>query len=354
MTTRLEARYRLLLRLLPRWYRAEREEELVEVFMAAEAVREEPDDETGQFRGEYGWPDRAEVAAMVALAVRTRFGGVNAPAPARRWGDTVRLVALLGLLVQAAYSLMSVASIAVAGWVGPPQIADYLARVTAPLTWGDWREAVGLLLQLLWIPAYLLLATGRRRAARLVTAVALLPSVVAVLSAVLQDGMMLRAALVGGCVVWFSAACVFLGFHGDAPRPESRPWLIALPAAALAIGGVVVAAILAGPAVTAAMGPWADGSWALVLGGVGLLAARLCAPRSVPGPWLAAVALLCVPFALMQVGYLAVFGLPSGIPVAAVLAPPSALAVVTTVLAVSARRRQPEWSSTGLPSADRF
>ena len=90
MTTRLERRYRALLRLLPRWYRAEREEEMVTSFLDGR-----PDD----LDAEYGWPGWPETAATLALAVRTRMAG--------RVGDAVRVTGLYGLLLGIAMAAAS-------------------------------------------------------------------------------------------------------------------------------------------------------------------------------------------------------------------------------------------------------
>ncbi|MDU0295217.1 hypothetical protein NUG22_38985, partial [Saccharothrix longispora] len=62
---RLERRYRSLLRVLPRWYRVEREEEMVGIFLA---------DRGDGLDLEYGWPGWGEAAATAGLAVRVRLG----------------------------------------------------------------------------------------------------------------------------------------------------------------------------------------------------------------------------------------------------------------------------------------
>ncbi|MFD1151834.1 hypothetical protein, partial [Saccharothrix hoggarensis] len=79
----LERRYRALLGVLPAWYRREREEEMVGIFLAGRG-----DD----LDLEHGWPGWGEAWATWALAVRVRF------AADRRAGDVMRLIALAGLL----------------------------------------------------------------------------------------------------------------------------------------------------------------------------------------------------------------------------------------------------------------
>ncbi|MFC7615966.1 hypothetical protein ACFQV2_23245 [Actinokineospora soli] len=97
MTTRLERRYRALLRVLPRSYRAQREEEMVASFL---------DGRPGDLDGEYGWPGWPETAATVGLAVRTRVGD----------GDAVRTAGLFGLLLGIAMA----AAAATAGGLDEP------------------------------------------------------------------------------------------------------------------------------------------------------------------------------------------------------------------------------------------
>src|SRR4029453_5882273 len=94
--TRLERRYRLLLRLLPRWYRAEREEEMVGTFLG------ERDDALDL---EYSFPGWVETRAVAVLAVRTRLAPPRGPARAVAMGNAVRVVAVLGLLTHAALVL---------------------------------------------------------------------------------------------------------------------------------------------------------------------------------------------------------------------------------------------------------
>ncbi|MFC5288061.1 hypothetical protein ACFPM7_13460 [Actinokineospora guangxiensis] len=89
--TRLERRYRALLGVLPRDYRAEREEEMVGTFLATR--RGDPD-----LDGEYGWPGWSETAATLALAVRVRLGG------------SVGLIAALGLVFGVAVAAASAVS----------------------------------------------------------------------------------------------------------------------------------------------------------------------------------------------------------------------------------------------------
>lgn len=76
MTTLLEQRYRTVLRMLPAYYRAEREEEMVETYL-------DDMDEADQDLARPAW---GEVASIAALSVRTRLGSAGAP-PATRPSD---------------------------------------------------------------------------------------------------------------------------------------------------------------------------------------------------------------------------------------------------------------------------
>src|SRR3954464_3850840 len=105
--TGLERRYRLLLRVLPGWYRAVWEQDMVATFLTGVEAAV-AGDEQADLVGEYGWPDRAEVASVLALAVRLRLGGAPAYAQSRAWGAAARRVALVVLLINAVWSVLDV------------------------------------------------------------------------------------------------------------------------------------------------------------------------------------------------------------------------------------------------------
>lgn len=92
MTSRLERRYRTLLKVLPSWYREEREEEMVASFLDGR-----PGDDLDP---EYGWPGWGETGATLALALRTRME--------RPVGESVRLLGMFGLLLGVAIAATSV------------------------------------------------------------------------------------------------------------------------------------------------------------------------------------------------------------------------------------------------------
>ncbi|MFC9235066.1 hypothetical protein ACFTZK_01100 [Streptomyces decoyicus] len=95
MTTLLEKRYRTALRLLPSYYRTEREEEMVDTYL--HGIDEQDQDEMR--------PAWGEVAGIAALALRTRMGAAGAPTRYVTLGATVRLFALLSVLLHAASAL---------------------------------------------------------------------------------------------------------------------------------------------------------------------------------------------------------------------------------------------------------
>ncbi|HEV7975148.1 hypothetical protein [Amycolatopsis sp.] len=80
-------------------------DEMVATFlesMATDAV------EDAEYVAEFGKPSWAEVVSVVALAVRLRLGGGASSARYFAWGAAVRIVALVGLLVNALLATASV------------------------------------------------------------------------------------------------------------------------------------------------------------------------------------------------------------------------------------------------------
>ncbi|MEV6294546.1 hypothetical protein AB0M41_29835 [Streptomyces sp. NPDC051896] len=96
MTTLLEARYRTVLRLLPAYYRREREEEMVETYL--EDLDRDTQDQSR--------PTLGEVASIAALAVRSRLGAAGAPRRYVLLGSGARLFALAAVLFLAASAVV--------------------------------------------------------------------------------------------------------------------------------------------------------------------------------------------------------------------------------------------------------
>jgi hypothetical protein len=125
----LEQRYRLVLRtLLPASYRRVWEEDMVATFLESMATENA---EAAEYLADFGRPSWSEVASVAALAVRLRLGAADAPRRSGAWGEAVRLVALMGLLVHAAATIEAGSML----WLGGR--VDWLS---APP--GDWAPAI--------------------------------------------------------------------------------------------------------------------------------------------------------------------------------------------------------------------
>ncbi|MEV8442576.1 hypothetical protein AB0425_34800 [Actinosynnema sp. NPDC051121] len=190
MRSNLERRYRALLRVLPAWYRAEREEEMVGIFLA---------DRDDDLDLEHGWPGWGETGATLALAVRVRLG-------ARRPAGTVlRVVALTGLLGQLVAAAQSWTVIARVGFFGDVQ--------------GWWYDVAAAV-------AFGALVVGRRAAGRVVAgllgAAALVPVVWSVAA-----GFPPWWSLVWHGPALATAVAAVAGFHREAPPVSRRWWLVA-------------------------------------------------------------------------------------------------------------------------------
>ncbi|MEV0200222.1 hypothetical protein [Nonomuraea sp. NPDC050691] len=219
----LERRYRAALRLLPASYRAEREEEMVAAFL--EMSGDVPDE-----RGPR--PRWGEIASVAALAVRVRLGGAGARAAAL--GETVRLVALLGLGFQAmlgVHGLVWLAAMAT-GYLPSPDIA----------TGADPFAAVA---DVLWVVAFTAAVRGSTGPAKPVAVAAAAVSLVLLGPAAHLTWTAAPAALMASVPV----IALLAGFHGEAPVTV-RPWrLVLLP---MAVTLLVMAAVL-----PVALLPWA-------------------------------------------------------------------------------------------------
>ncbi|MGX7828677.1 hypothetical protein ACTG9Q_26635 [Actinokineospora sp. 24-640] len=205
MSTRLEHRYRALLRVLPRWYRAEREEEMVASFLDGRAGHADAD-----LDAEHGWPGWAEAGATLALAARTRLAGRSGTG---ELGASVRLAGLFGLLtgiVMAAASVVSAMGIApfMSLWT---LVHAASAAALIALVRGAWLEA------------------------KILAAVPALPGLVAVVLSFGPGGAPWAPALTVAFVLPAVATAVFLSlaFTADVrTRPDFR-WLWAGAGAAL-------------------------------------------------------------------------------------------------------------------------
>lgn len=245
----LERRYRLLLRVLPHWYRAEREDEMVGIFLAAR------DDDLDL---EHGWPGWGEAGATLRLAVRTRFAAGAAPAHAVVLGDVVRLVAMLGLLAQ----IVAVAE---------QSARAVLWRLDGLLVHGS---VAAVLFEVAAIGAAVAMFAGHRGVAKALMVVLVVNGVVHL---ALTEGPAAWWVLAAQVPLWITTAALFVGFHRDAPAPAAAPWWWAAAGAVplgvgwafLPLGGLVpYAVIVAGVAVLvrrgSAVSALALSAWATV------------------------------------------------------------------------------------------
>jgi hypothetical protein len=231
--SRLEQRYRAVLRVLPAAYRAAWEEDMVATFLAT-VPADDPED--AEFAAEYGRPGWGEVASVLLLAVRLRIPGLRArvggPGAAPSgivWGEAIRLVALTGILVNAITALAAVVSRL---WLlrripllpGPP--ADIVLMPQVRLRYELWLP-----MGVCWTAAFAALLLGSWRAAQTVAALALVLEVARVL--VVIDDLLAGAKpylLITFSTLVLNAAVVLglLAFHRKVPPPRPGPWLAAL------------------------------------------------------------------------------------------------------------------------------
>ncbi|MEU0881355.1 hypothetical protein ABZ345_22315 [Lentzea sp. NPDC005914] len=192
----LERRYRRLLKVLPRWYRADREEEMVGIFLA---------DRTDELDLEHSWPGWGETGAVLGLGVRTHLAAgaalTSVPAKVLWRGEVVRALGMFGLLLGVFFAGAAVTSLAVA--YGNPEWA-------AEISW--WR-----VLELGPIVAFAALLSGRRTLAKVA---ALAPVLLAVASLGEYRYLLMWSAFQLPSLVTF--VCLCLGFHREAPTPPAR------------------------------------------------------------------------------------------------------------------------------------
>jgi len=236
MSGNLERRYRRVLRLLPGWYRDKWEQDMVAAFLDGWLTGDPDADAYITRAARPGW---AESASVAGLAARLRLGG---PGTARRftWGQAIRRAALTILLVHAVLAvdvlLFLVRSRRLVGWLPAPQASLVTA---APA--GVWAR-VYCLVCVTWIVAFVTLALGHRRTARVLAALAIVPGLVALLQAQFTGTMPVPS---GPWAFWvlldLAPVLAMTAFHSGAPPAARWPWLLALPAGYLLVYGPVLA-----------------------------------------------------------------------------------------------------------------
>ena len=225
MSSDLERRYRRVLRLLPGWYRAQWEEDMVAAFLDSWLTG---DPEADEYIFEIAGPSWAEVASVAGLAVRLYLGGVGAPRRYFAWGQAVRRAVLAVMLTHAVLALdilvLAAWSRREFGLPAPP------ANLVVGLPGGTW-PAVFYLVNAAWLVIYVTLVLGLYRTARALAALAIVPGLVALLQAHLTGVM---PAPFGSWAFWVLLSLVpvvgMAAFHRDAPPIGRRPWLVAIPA----------------------------------------------------------------------------------------------------------------------------
>ena len=259
MTTLLEARYRSVLRLLPAYYRREREEEMVETYLW-DMDRDTQD----QSR-----PTLGEVASIAALAVRSRLGAPGAPHRYVLLGSAVRLFALFAVLIQAAAAVVDLVieltwAISRGGAGRHLFLSQFTDRgiLEAVVTAAQW------ILPLLWTVPYFALLHDRRRLAQVSALLAALPSLWPLLGPL--TGALVPAdpafATAFALLAWLPALALCAAHHRDAPParlPAGSPGLVFMTGCVVTGGSVVILPAMADLA-------WAPAS-CFVVGALGLL-----------------------------------------------------------------------------------
>lgn len=286
--SRLEERYRLVLRLLPAAYRQEWEDDMVAAFLDS---MDTGDPETTEYAADYGRPSLSEVASIVSLAVRLRLGGADAPPRSFAWGQAVRLATLMAML---AHAVMVTASIAVTLW-----LSGKIAWLPAPAPeWAlappgsIWHTAWNLA-GYAWLPAYIALVLGHRRVAQAVALLAVVPPAITTAVEQATGGVPLSVSPWAMLLIDVFLLLAMAAFHHGAPPVPRRPWLLALPIGILLVPVPLFTIQATTPALR--LLDWPGLSCAAVTAAMVVhLAVRLSSRPSRTLPWSLALTLLAV------------------------------------------------------------
>jgi hypothetical protein len=221
----LEDRYRRVLRLLPGYYRATWEDDMVAAYLDSRVTGDEDEDEYVIQFGRPAWP---EVASVAALAARLYLGGAGSPRRYFAWGQAVRGAVLALVLVHAVQGLTDITLLA---W--HRHQADWLpalpASLAAPVPGGFW-PTVANIVDYAWIVIFVVLVLGHHRAAQAIAALAIFSDLLFLL-----EGQF--AGILPRPLGWWSSfflldlvpVLAMAAFHRDAPPAARRPWLLAVP-----------------------------------------------------------------------------------------------------------------------------
>ncbi|MBO3750046.1 hypothetical protein J5X84_28530 [Streptosporangiaceae bacterium NEAU-GS5] len=289
----LEDNYRSVLRLLPAAYRAQREEEMVSAFMESVGDADDPD---------VLKPSWAEIASVAALSVRIRLGGVGAAPRWFAWGETVRLVALLGLVFQTVISCVYAGGLLLLYAKVHSPGAHYEPDTGPGGAVGPIGDIAQTLAGGLWIAALAALLYGRVHAAKVVALIAVALQLYFVAAIVANDPYWWETLQRKGSYALLSLVSITAltaGFHRDAPPVRRGGWLSepALGAGALLSVAVGVAGVQLDRR------PW---SWAwfdapglagpmIVIAGAAYLGVHAYAPDRRTPAWPLALAILAAP-----------------------------------------------------------
>ena len=237
MSGDLERRYRRVLQLLPRYYRAQWERDMIGAFLDGWLTG---DPELDEYIGRVAWPGLAEVTSVAGLAARLYLGGAGAPRRYFARGQAVRRAVLAVLLVHAVLAVDILVFLErgrrLVGWLPPPAASLVIA---AP--GGVWGMAY-YLVSVAWIAIFVTLALGHHRTARVLAALAIVPGLAALIQAQLTG---IMPAPFAPWPFWVLIDLVpvlaMTAFHRDAPPAAPLPWLLALPAGYLLVYGPLLA-----------------------------------------------------------------------------------------------------------------
>ncbi|MGW2723171.1 hypothetical protein [Streptomyces sp. NPDC001492] len=331
MTTLLETRYRTVLRLLPAYYRRNREEEMVEVYLW----------DLDQDTQDQSRPTLGEVASVAALAVRSRLAATGAPRPYLLLGSAVRHFALFAVLLQAAAALVDrVLELTWATTHGAREWEMFRSGFTGRGPLLGAVEAAEWTLPLLWTVAFFALLNGRRRLARMSALLAALPTLWPFAGPLVSETVPWDPwfATAGALFAWLPALALCAAHHRDAPAavlPVGTPGLV-LAACSVVMGASEVVPPAAPDAV------WAPAT-CFVLGALGWLLLRR--RRRDVSPAGGALSLAALGLLLLAVRIATLYpwlGLP--VPAAyigAALGQAAALALLTVMLTAVAGRDLP-------------
>ncbi|TMR96164.1 hypothetical protein [Nonomuraea basaltis] len=327
----LEQRYRSVLRLLPAYYRAEREEEMVDAFM--ELSGEVPDEANPQ-------PRWGEIASVLSLSLRVRLGGAGASPRFVAWGEAVRLVALLGLGYQAVGSVNQLLH-----WGYALAFGTDVALTGLP---GSVERLVSIVVSaagLCSVVAFVAIMRGHVRTAKVTAMIGVSPTLIYTLIPMILAGPLTDRPLSEPATLVFTAAPVIallMGFHSDI-TPRRRSWAATLSPAAAGL------AVLGGTWLVVALRPY-NLDWLYLWLGFGTTilvwaagAVVVLARRSSPS-W--ALAMTATGLLLLTVRLPLLGNLPEGASWTMVCAQCAVLWALSTALAWTGARGLPGASGT--------